>query len=177
MPRAAAKRGRAAAATEEPDISDEPEDEVEEDAAPKGKKGAKAKPASKEAASKGKKRVKKDKNAPKRPLSAYLMYSNEKRNAVKEKHPDLTFTEIPKKIAEMWKALSAAEKQPYENMAADNKKKYEKEMEKYNATKVEAEDSQGLHPTAPSTSMRRRPLIDVVNWRSKLLSLSLMLLH
>eukprot|EP01025_Chloroclados_australasicus_P058477 TRINITY_DN7346_c0_g3_i1.p1 TRINITY_DN7346_c0_g3~~TRINITY_DN7346_c0_g3_i1.p1 ORF type:complete len:212 (-),score=70.78 TRINITY_DN7346_c0_g3_i1:221-856(-) len=141
----ASKRGRAsasAAADDEPD--DEGEDELE-DVAPKKSKKSRSEKAGKSSdggkeKGKGKKRAKKDKNAPKRGLSAYMMYSNEKRNEVKEKFPDLGFTEIPKKIAEMWKGLSAEEKQPYEDMAAKDKKRYEREMEAYTANKVQAED-------------------------------------
>lgn len=41
-----------------------------------------------------KKRKKKDPNAPKRPMTAYLLYSNDIRKQVKEENPDFSFGDI-----------------------------------------------------------------------------------
>lgn len=48
---------------------------------------------------------KKDKNAPKRPASAYMLWFNENREQIKEGNPGIAFTDIAKKGGELWKTL------------------------------------------------------------------------
>lgn len=58
------------------------------------------------------KKAAKDPNAPKRPASAYLLYQNECRDAVKSSMPEGTaYAETLKKIGEMWKELTPEAKQ------------------------------------------------------------------
>ncbi len=83
-----------------------------------------------------KKRKKKDPNAPKKALSAFILFSNAKRAEVtaelKAANPDMKgVAEVGKKLGEMWKALSDAEKEPFNKMAADDKERYAKAMEGY----------------------------------------------
>ena len=42
-----------------------------------------------------------------------MLFSQEKRPGVKTSNPDLTFGGIGKKLGEMWRALSDAEKEKY----------------------------------------------------------------
>lgn len=86
-----------------------------------------------------KKRKKKDPNAPKKALSAFILFSNAKRAEVtaelKAANPDMKgVAEVGKKLGEMWKALSDAEKEPFNKMAADDKERYAKAMEDYKLT-------------------------------------------
>ncbi len=89
---------------------------------------------------KGKKaKAKKDPNAPKKALSAFILFSNAKRAEVtaelKAANPDMKgVAEVGKKLGEMWKALSDAEKEPFNKMAADDKERYAKAMEDYKLT-------------------------------------------
>jgi structure-specific recognition protein 1 len=53
---------------------------------------------------------KKDPDAPKRNKSAYMFFCDDKRAEVKKEFPDLKMTEVSKKLAEKWKALSDSEK-------------------------------------------------------------------
>lgn len=55
------------------------------------KRGAK----NEEVKQKKKKRAKKDPNAPKNPLSAYLLFCNDHRDSVKAKNPDASFGKLP----------------------------------------------------------------------------------
>ena len=48
-------------------------------------------------------------------------------------HAGIAFTDITKKIAELWKELSAEDKAPYEEKAKKDKERYGKEMEAYKA--------------------------------------------
>ena len=79
-------------------------------------------------------RKKKDPNAPKRALSAYMFFANENRDIVRSENPDITFGQVGKKLGEKWKALTPEEKQPYEAKAQADKKRDESEKELYNAT-------------------------------------------
>jgi len=71
--------------------------------------------------------------APKRPMSAYFMFSNENRNAIKEKNPGVTFGGLAKIISEEFKKLSEKELKKYQDKAAADKARYEKEMKAYKA--------------------------------------------
>ena len=51
-------------------------------------------------------RKKKDPNAPKRALSAYMFFANENRDIVRSENPDITFGQVGKKLGEKWKALT-----------------------------------------------------------------------
>ena len=53
---------------------------------------------------KGKKRAKKDPNAPKKPLSGYMLFLQDKRADIKAKYPGISVAEIAKKGGEMWNA-------------------------------------------------------------------------
>ncbi|KNZ61353.1 high mobility group protein B1 [Puccinia sorghi] len=79
------------------------------------------------------KRVKKDKdpNAPKRPLSAYMYFSQDWRERIKNENPDVSFGEIGRLLGHKWKALSEEEKKPYEDMACRDKKRHEAEKAEY----------------------------------------------
>lgn len=81
-------------------------------------------------------RRKKDPNAPKRALSAYMFFANENRDIVRAENPGITFGQVGRILGEKWKALSDEEKQPYEAKAEADKKRYESEKELYNATKA-----------------------------------------
>ena len=48
--------------------------------------------------------------------------------------PELSHTEIPKKLGEMWGRLSAEDKAPYKKLAATDKERYNREMGVYNAS-------------------------------------------
>ncbi|GAB4821853.1 hypothetical protein N2152v2_008899 [Parachlorella kessleri] len=131
---------------------------VEEAAEPKTKKVAEAKPKAakkerapkKEKAPKGEgkaKRAKKDKDAPKRALSAFMFFSNAVRDDVKKENPGVTFGEVGKLIGERWKSLSDEEKKPYQDQAEKDKTRAKKERDAYEgkqkAAKEVDEDEEG----------------------------------
>jgi len=78
-----------------------------------------------------KKKAKKDPNAPKRPMNAYMYYMQDKRASVKEKNPSLTNTELLSALGADWKKLSDKDKVPYTTKAAADKTRYENDMKKY----------------------------------------------
>ena len=59
------------------------------------------------------KRVKKDPSAPKRPMSAFLYFSQGKRSEIKKERPEIKNTEVSRVLGEMWRNLSAEERAPF----------------------------------------------------------------
>ncbi|CAO3699883.1 hypothetical protein G6F70_007185 [Rhizopus microsporus] len=77
-----------------------------------------------------KKRGKKDPNAPKRALSAYMFFSQANREKVIKENPGAKFGEIGKILGARWKELSDEEKKPFVEQAEADKKRYEEEKAK-----------------------------------------------
>ena len=74
---------------------------------------------------------KKDPKHPKKSLNAYMFFTADNRQKIKDKNPDLTTTEIASKLGELWRNLSDKKKKPFETMAKDDKDRYEEEMKNY----------------------------------------------
>lgn len=72
----------------------------------------------------------KDKNAPKRPLSSYILFGNHVRST-NEKISALSINEQAAAIAQLWRSASDEEKQKYVEQAALCKEKYAKERAEY----------------------------------------------
>lgn len=53
----------------------------------------------------------KDAGAPKRPMSAYMLWLNGNRERIKSENPGISVTEISKKAGEMWKQLGRDRKE------------------------------------------------------------------
>ncbi|OJJ60896.1 hypothetical protein ASPSYDRAFT_87465 [Aspergillus sydowii CBS 593.65] len=86
-------------------------------------------------------RRKKDPNAPKRGLSAYMFFANDNRDKVREENPGISFGQVGKMLGEKWKALSDKDRKPYEDKAATDKKRYEDEKAAYQAGGDDEEES------------------------------------
>jgi len=76
---------------------------------------------------------KKDPNAPKRGLSAYMFFANDNRQKVRDEHPGIKFGEVGKLLGEMWKELTDKDKGPYEAKAKADKARYAREKARYQA--------------------------------------------
>lgn len=77
------------------------------------------------------KRAKKDKNAPKKAISAYFFYIQERREQLKKENPKLDNKEIIVKMGAEWRELSDEQKKPYIDKAEADKKRYEEEKKEY----------------------------------------------
>ncbi|KAG0651006.1 Nucleosome chromatin assembly factor group D 13 [Hyphodiscus hymeniophilus] len=73
-----------------------------------------------------------DEDAPERPPSAYVIFSNKMREELKGRN--LSFTEIAKLVGENWQNLSSAEKEPYEQQAFSAKERHNNELAEYKKT-------------------------------------------
>ena len=60
---------------------------------------------------KKRKRKTKDPNAPKQPMSSYLIFSQKFRSQVKEMHPEMAPKDVASELGRMWREMSEEEKQ------------------------------------------------------------------
>jgi hypothetical protein len=63
-----------------------------------------------DSASQKKTRRKKDPNAPKAPLSAYMYFCKEYRPRMRSEHPEWEFTDVGRELGKLWKDLDPVEK-------------------------------------------------------------------
>lgn len=75
----------------------------------------------------------KDPNQPKRALSAFLFFCEEKRPAVREVHPEYKMGDISKELSRQWEACT--DKSKFEGRAAADKQRYERAMAEFKKTK------------------------------------------
>ena len=89
------------------------------------------------AKTKGKKekKDKKDKDAPKRAISAFFYYQKERRDSLKKEQPNLDNKALISKMSEEWNKMKDSEKTKYNNLAAKDKERYEREKKAYEAKK------------------------------------------
>lgn len=73
-----------------------------------------------------------DDNAPERPPSAYVIFSNRIREEVKDQN--LSFTQIAKLVGDRWQKLDPAGKEPFEAQASAAKEKYNIQLSAYRKT-------------------------------------------
>lgn len=82
-----------------------------------------------------KRRAKKDPNAPKRPMSAFLKFSKTRRKTVKEQNPDVSNTDVSRLLGEIWRNATDAEKAPYIEAEIIERNKYKEVMKKWREEK------------------------------------------
>ena len=105
-----------------PDVDDNDDIEDEDDI-----EGSKKKKVSKK---------KKDPNAPKKPMSAYMLFSNHIRATVKDDNPALKFGDIAKVVSEKYKQFTEKDKALWGEKAEEDKKRYKQEMAAFMKKKV-----------------------------------------
>ena len=76
----------------------------------------------------------KDADAPKKSLSAYFLFAKERRVSLKAEKPSTKFTEFSKMMGAEWKAMDAATKSKYQELAAEAKREYLLKLEEYRKT-------------------------------------------
>ena len=81
------------------------------------------------------KKDKKDKDAPKRAISAFFYYQKERRDSLKKEQPNLDNKALISKMSEEWNKMKDSEKTKYNNLAAKDKERYEREKKAYEAKK------------------------------------------
>jgi len=82
----------------------------------------------------GSRKKKKDPNAPKRNMSAFFIYSNDVRPAVRAENPGIKFGDVARLISSKFKALSTDERAKYDELAVADKERYQAQMAQYKET-------------------------------------------
>ncbi|KIW17461.1 hypothetical protein PV08_04655 [Exophiala spinifera] len=95
-----------------------------------------------EAKRKYRRHPKPDENAPERPPSAYVIFSNKVRDEVKDQN--LSFTQIAKLVGDRWQKLDPARKEPFEAQANAAKERYNIQLSTYRKTDAYKEYMQYL---------------------------------
>ena len=87
-------------------------------------------------------RAPKDPNAPKRPLTAFFMFSNSHRKEVASQFPKATNAEISRTLSQMWKAASATTREPFLQKEQRLKDQYKAAKAAWLAEKSKHENSE-----------------------------------
>jgi len=90
----------------------------------------------------------KDPNAPKRPLSAFFIFSQDERPKIKVTNASLSVADVAKVIGEKWRSAPDDLKRRYEKAAKEAKERYEIELQAYKQTAEYAQSLQQHHPKA-----------------------------
>jgi len=77
------------------------------------------------------KRARKDPSAPKRPMSAFLYFSQARRKDIKEKNPEMRNTEISRELGKEWRKVSEDVRKPYVDREKKEREKYKVEIAKW----------------------------------------------
>jgi hypothetical protein len=85
------------------------------------------------------KRTKKDPSAPKRPMSAFLYFSQKYRPIVKEEQPDLKNTDVSRRLGELWRNAPEEERQIYIKREAGEREVYKKDIAQWREEHAEQE--------------------------------------
>ena len=73
----------------------------------------------------------KDKYAPKRPMSSYMLWMNAHRGRIKQENPDAEVKDIARLAGAQWKQLSTEEKAIWEAKSKEDKARYNRELTAY----------------------------------------------
>ncbi|CAJ1953376.1 unnamed protein product [Cylindrotheca closterium] len=85
------------------------------------------------------KRGPRDPAAPKRASGAYVFFTNEMRPQVLKEYPGIRFVELGKVMGERWRALAPEEKRRFEDMASEDKLRFQVQMQDYQANQEAAQ--------------------------------------
>jgi len=95
---------------------------------------------------------KKDPNAPKKPLSAYFLFSAEERIKIKDDTPDISMCEVAKELGQRWADLDPTIKQKFQVLAQEARQNYDVNVAVYREGVCQQENKQAelqqSHPVA-----------------------------
>jgi uncharacterized protein YodC (DUF2158 family) len=88
----------------------------------------------------------KDPNAPKKPLSAYFLFSSDERLKVKGTNPEMSITEVAKELGKRWATLDPAVKSEYERRYHEARKEYDIQMNQFKPQKKKKDPNAPKQP-------------------------------
>ncbi|KAG7462928.1 hypothetical protein MATL_G00189900 [Megalops atlanticus] len=68
---------------------------------------------------------------PRRPPTGYIRFMTQQHPVISKQYPDMKLVDITRKIAQQWKALTPAQKLPFEQAASAAREQYKADMIKY----------------------------------------------
>jgi hypothetical protein len=86
---------------------------------------------------KKRKRVDKDPDAPKRPLTAFFYYFTQHRDRIRKEHPEVSNNELGSIAGKEWKELDAKAREKYKAEAKRMREDYLQQLETYKKAKVD----------------------------------------
>ncbi|KAG0317520.1 High mobility group [Dissophora globulifera] len=114
---------------------------------------------------KGKSKKDKDPDAPKRPMTGFLHYTQAQRASLRAQNLGVSMSEISKILGAQWRAMSVDEKKPYNDLYTKAKTKYEIEKAVYEAGKAVYDGmrrGQGVGSSTASTSASKKQELEEV---------------
>lgn len=78
---------------------------------------------------------KKDPNSPKRPISAFLLFSSDMRERIRSENPHITQKQIVQQLGRLWKQLDPSDKAKYLELARIDRLRYYREVAAYSSQK------------------------------------------
>ena len=82
------------------------------------------------------KRGTKDPDAPKRASGPYVLFTNEMRPMIMKQFPGIKFVEMGRILGERWRALTPEQKSRYEELAQEDKLRFQMETQQHNAAQA-----------------------------------------
>jgi len=105
---------------------------------------------------KAKRKKKKDKNAPKKARNAFSFFMSSAREDLKKENPDATFAELGKLTGQRWKEIDPETKLEYEQMAARDKERYDREMKDYTPPSDDSDEDLDEAPTKGKKKRKKK---------------------
>jgi HMG (high mobility group) box len=99
-----------------------------------------------------KRRAKKDPNAPRRPMSAFLAFSQARRSEVRKLNPSMDNTDISKLLGSIWSTEPMSEKAQYIEAEKIQRAHYKEEMRKFRQQRPSPSTTDGQVPGTETTS-------------------------
>lgn len=99
-----------------------------------------------------KRRKKKDKDAPKKPCSAFVWFSKEQRPIIKKKNMNASFGDMGRLIGAAWQKLGEEDRKPYQKKAEEDKIRYGEEMKNYKPPRSDSDTSSSSEEEESSSS-------------------------
>lgn len=72
-----------------------------------------------------------EKGAPKRAMSPFLFFSNEKRGQIQTENPSMKITEVSVKLGEIWRDMTEEEKEPYMQKSREDRDRYHAQQDEF----------------------------------------------
>ena len=98
----------------------------------------------------------KDPKAPKRSLSAWIIYTTEQRPKFKAENPEKSNTELTTLMSQEWRNMTDEDKKKYVDLAIVDKQRYMKEKEEYESNS-ENDNSESENDNTESESENDKP--------------------